>query len=389
MGNVYSIAPGSLADPGTAGGPGFALSRPEWIAIQTYVTNALALPTTRDAFSKSLGSGAPADLKDFDQLIAAYQSMNGHVTTWQKTVFPATVSLASDVYDYGANKAPVFFPPILTEAAILRDNPNDAGAKDALKAILDNLKRDADTRAQKASTVAQQVQQFADDSAADRVTLVGADGAGGLVKYYDNAYGAASAEVATLTKDITAQRLVLDGANAEYNHDVVVAATTPTYAWVWPVGTIAAAIVAGVYGKKAVDALDRAHAAQDKINNLAGRLAADANLMSAIHSAELGMNSITRDLSAALPVIQKVQGVWHGLSADLGSISHLIDADIREVPPIIMGLGVDEATKAWHNVSLAANTYRLNAYVSDAGGPAGSMAAWKVATQFASSASAA
>lgn len=381
---TFSIAPQSIADPGVAGGPAFTMSRPEWIAIQTYVTDALALPTTDDAFRKSLGKGAPADLSDFKQLISAYGAINDHVTDWQKNIYPETVSLASDVYQYGTNKAPAFYPPILKEAAILADNPDDEHAKAALKAILDNLKVDAQSRADRASAVAGKIQTFAGETEADKVTLIGTDGKGGLVKYYNDEYGSTSEEVEELNKDIVAQQLILKSANDEYDHDVVVAATTPTYAWVWPVGTVAAAVVAGIYGKRATDALDRARAAQDKINTLSAKLAADANLMIAINSAQIGMNTIVRDVTAALPVIQKIQGVWGGISSDLGAISAMIDNDIRNVPPIIMSLGVDEAITAWHNVALAADAYRVNAYVTQQGGGFQSMAAWQVATQFAS-----
>ena len=384
MADVQSISPGAIAQAGTDGGPGFALSKTEWISIQTYVTDGLALPTDDTHFRNSLGAGAPSDLSDFTQLITAYQGINTHCTTWQNTVFPAAVSLASDVYTYGMNKAPVYYPPILKEAQILEDDPNNADAKAALKAILDVLQGAATGYATKAGAVATQIQQFSNDSSTDQSTLVGPNGDAGLVKYYNDKYGTASADVTEINKELDAQRKILESANAEYNHDVVVASTTPTYAWVWPFGTVAAAVVAGIYGHKAVEALDEAHAAQAKINTLTAQLQADTNLMIAIHTASIGMNRIVNDLAKALPVVQKMQGVWGGLAHDLNTIAGLIDTDIRQVPPIIMNLGVDEAVKAWHNVALNADAFRVNAYVKDSGGPSDTMEAWKVANQMSS-----
>jgi hypothetical protein len=380
---LYNIAPDAIADPGTPGGPGFTLSRPEWIAIQAYSTDALALPTTADAFRKSLGAGAPTDLSDFNRLIEAYEAVHEHVTTWTTTTFPASVALAGDVYQYGTVKAPVYYPRILDEAKILERDPHDEQAKAALKAMLDSLKRDADEKSGKARQVSTDIAQFAADSELDKVTLVGGDGKGGLVKYYDTKYGSTSTEVEQLIKDIADQKRILKTANDEYDHDVVVAATTPTYAWFWPLGTIAAAVVAGVYGKRATDALDRARAAQGKIDTLADKLAADANLLVAIHNAEVGAGNIVRGLTETLPVIQKIQGVWGGIAADLGALSALVDDDIRNVPPIIMDLGIDEAIKAWHQVALRADAYRVNAYVKEQPGRY-SMAAWKVANQVSS-----
>ena len=82
-------------------------------------------------------------------------------------------------------------------------------------------------------------------------------------------------------------------------------------------------------------------------------------------------------------MIQKIQGVWGGIAADLGALSALVDDDIRNVPPIIMDLGIDEAIKAWHQVALRADAYRVNAYVKEQPGRY-SMAAWKVANQVSS-----
>lgn len=358
------IGPAVLADPGTPNGRPFLMSRTEWITVQTYVIDVLALPTTTDAFGKSLGPGAPSDLSDFKPLIGAYSTMRDHCEVWQNETFPATISLATDIANYGSSKAPVYYPPILKEANILTNDPNNAQAKQALTAILDNLSQQAKDYQTKAGAVAAAVKTFADQTQADRVTLVGTDGKGGLSKVYNDKYGATSQDVQDATKEIAAQKLVLKGANDEYNHDVVVAATSPTYAWVWPVGTIAAAVVAGIYGKRATEALDRARAAQSKINTLSDKLAADANLMVAINAAELGMNSIIQALSAALPVVQKIQGIWGAIAGDLDNIVNLIETDIRQALPVIMNLGVDEAVTAWKNVAAEANDYRVYANVT-------------------------
>ena len=120
------------------------------------------------------------------------------------------------------------------------------------------------------------------------------------------------------------------------SHDVVVAATTPTYVWVWPFGTIAAAVVAGVYGDKAVKALERSRAAQQEINNLSDKLAADAQLMIAINTTEGGITNILDPLNAALPIIQKIQGVWGAIADDLNTIINTIQTNIQEALPIIM-----------------------------------------------------
>jgi hypothetical protein len=85
---TYSVGPGALATPGAPGGPPFAMSTSEWLAIQRYVIDALALPVTEAEFRKALGDGAPPDLSDFTQLVAAYKAINQHCAKWQNATFP-------------------------------------------------------------------------------------------------------------------------------------------------------------------------------------------------------------------------------------------------------------------------------------------------------------
>ena len=360
---TIDLGPGAIAKAQVAGGPAFILSSTEWLAIQTYVESGLALPTTDDAFKKMLGAGAPGDLSDFKQLIAAYKLINDHVSTWQKDTFPKSVSLASDIYNY-AQQAPTYYAPILPLAKRLTQNPNDKEAKDELTAILGVLSASASNYHNKAKEVADKIQQFANDTLADKVTLNGQDGKGGLVKYYNDKYGSTSAEVIELNKEIEAQKLVLKAANDEYDHDVIVASTTPTYAWVWPFGTVAAAVVAGIYGDKAVKALERARAAQQKINTLTSQVAADALLMINITTTQSSITDILQPLNAALPVIQKIQGVWGAISDDLNNIINTIEINIEEALPIIMNLGVQTAINQWTEVGGLAQAYRLNAYIT-------------------------
>jgi hypothetical protein len=381
---TYSIGPGDMTTPGTPGGPGFSMSRPEWLAIQTYVNDGLSLPVTMAQFTASLGSGAPSDMSDFNQLIAAYVTLNGHCKTWQTTTYPYTVSLASDIYDYGTNKVPVYYPAILTEANKLVANPNDQQAAAALAAILDDLQQTATGYSTKAKKASDDIKTFAEQMEADQNAMIGTPAAPGMQQYYTKKYGATSAEVTQYTADLAAWRLALTGDQAEYRQDVIIASTTPTYVWIFPAGTIAAAIVAGIYGHKAVEKLDDIKTDQDNIDRLTAELAADANLINAINLATNGISGISTALAAALPVVQKIQGIWQGISDDIASIASLINTDIRQVPPIIMNLGVSEATTAWYKVGQAANAYRTNAYVTTSGGATASMEAWKLRTLIAS-----
>lgn len=355
-----NIGPGDLQTGATSP---FLLSSADWYSIQTYVFDALQLPTTLEGLRTYVKAEASFDMTPFQPLVDAYTLMNAHCKSWQDTTFPASVSLADDIVHYNT-KVPIYYGAINTIAQKLVTNPNDQQAQAQLVAVLNNLSQQATTYQQNAQHVSELITQFSVDSANDQNTLGGTDGTGGLVKKYNDEYGAQSDQVKELQKQLAAQRLSLKAANDAYDHDMVVAATTPTYGWIWPIGTIAAAIVAGIYGKKATDDLANARAAQDQINTLGGEIARDANLMNAITFAEQGMGAILQALTRALPVIKKIQGAWGAISSDLSNVSTIITNDIQKAMPILMSLGVDEAISQWQTLSDEANGYRVNAYVT-------------------------
>jgi len=367
-----ALKPNALTDQGTEGGPRFILSKEEWLKIQVYVNNAQILPITDNEFRNSLGARSSFDLTDFEALINAYTLIYQHTGVWRDETFPRSVDLASQVYQYGTQKVPVYYPAISKLADELTALPGDKDLQQKMKATLESLRSTAQGYADEAEAVSLAVKTFADETQADKMTLVGRANEEGLRKYYNDTYGKMSKEVERLNKEIEAVQKVLEAINDEYDHDVIVAGTSATYVWVFPVGTIAAAVVAGVYGDKAVKALARARAAEKKIKKLNEKLAQNARLMIYLNNASLGIVSINNSLSDALPAIQKIQGVWAAMSSDLGQIVEIIDRDISEAIDVIKSLGVDEAMRAWQMVAAAANAYRLNAYVQEPAGVDGS-----------------
>jgi hypothetical protein len=365
---VYNIGPGELvkSNPAPKENP-FLLSSAEWLAIQVYVNDAVSLPTNTDELQKSLGPDAPPiNTADFASLVACYSAINSHCTDWQKTTFPASISLAGDVVAY-AQKAPIYYGAINTEAQKLVSNPNDTQAQAALKAIIDNLAAQATTFQGNAQHVSDMITTFATQTAADKNSLLGPDGTGtqsGIVKDYTDKYGSTSEAVKSLTDQLNGLNELLVTDTKEYNHDVIVASTTPTYAWIWPIGTIAAAIVAGIYGDKAMKALNRIHKDQDQIATLSAQLKADANLMCDLTLANKGITQISSEISNALPIIQKIQGIWGAIATDLTNLGNIIQNDIAQALPIIMNLGVDEAITAWQKLGTEADSYRVNAYIT-------------------------
>ena len=220
----------------------FLLSATEWASIQRYVADAQMLPITDATFKTSLGIGAPSDLSDFRELITTYININTHCVNWKDNIFPKAVDLASDMFDYGSTKAPVYYPPIGLLADQIEENPDDDKLKAKLSAILHALAVDATDYHNKAEDVKKLIIEFNNITFQDKLALKNAK-AGLEVKF-----GNLSVEVQKITNEIKDLTVQLKAANDEYDRDVVIATTTLTYGWIPFYGWIAGGVTAGLYG---------------------------------------------------------------------------------------------------------------------------------------------
>ena len=320
-----------MADPGTAGGPAFALSCPELVGAGVRGRCEEPPGHGQPASKNALGAGAQGDLSDYRDLQICYRAVRQHCDTWD-VALRSIVGAVNGVSDYGEYAGRGYFGALLQAAATLQKNPGDTGAHQNLAIIVQVLEKAAAACQSRATDAAARVKEFADNAAANGVALVGPDGNGGLLQEYDRKCSNQSARVAQITQELAEARDVLRAANDEYAQDVTVAATTPTYGWIWPFGTIAAGVVAGDYGKKATDALARAHATQAEIDQLAAAEAAAARTMAMLQLASGGATGIVRALQGALPAVTKVQGASAGIVADVRALKGSSTTTSRRPP---------------------------------------------------------
>ena len=170
-----------MADPGTAGGPAFALSCPELVRVQAYVAAAKSLPVTDDDFKNALGAGGQGDLSDYRDLQICYRAVRQHCDTWDvalRSIVGAVIRRLRLRRVCGAR----LFRALLQPAATLQKNPGDTGARQNLAIIVQVLEKAAADCESRATDAAARVKEFADNAAADGVALVGPDGNGGLLQ---------------------------------------------------------------------------------------------------------------------------------------------------------------------------------------------------------------
>jgi hypothetical protein len=356
------LGPGQL-DTGT---DPFVLASADWLAIQRYVTAALALPVTDDAITSYFVLGTGDSPTNYQDILTAFQAMAAHCGTFKQSTFPASVALATDIVDYDRNVS-VYYAALENLLPQLQAASPSDQVKQEFKAILDQRALEAAGYRDKATAVAKALGDFATETEQDGDTI------STLVTSYNTKLGATSTDRQQLEQSIATWTDTLNQAQAQYDHDVIVSATTPAYAWVglpfFPVGLIAAAIVAGIYGSAAVKAQNEIKAARGQIAALQQQVQRDITITASLKAAETAMGTIQASLKAALPIIQKIEGVWDALAGDLSNLGDLIVNDIENALPILMDLGIQAAMKQWDAVAAEANDYRVNAFITVSGSP--------------------
>ncbi|MDP2388199.1 MAG: alpha-xenorhabdolysin family binary toxin subunit A [Bacteroidota bacterium] len=359
-----SLGTGTFSQPAFPGGPAFAMSSTQWLSLQTFFNNVAQLPSTLTALATTMGTGAPTDMSDFQQLINLYVSMQTQGTTFTGTLFPSIVNLAGDIANYG-NSIGTYYQGLQTEIAALQAATTPAQQKQCQQniiAIVNQLSQTAQGFSTNASTASTNLGTMASGLTIDLNTLTGTNG---LFSYYNNKYGVESTTVKNLISKLSGDNAKLSKAQERYHHDVVVAATTPTYCWVmWPVGMIASAIVAGVYGSKATAALNDIHSLESTIATLTAEEQADTNLMNALQSTTTQAQTLSGKVSDALNIIQGMEGNWSTICSDLTNITSVLNNDFNTGLAFLENLNYAALTNDWQTLAQLATTYQTNAFVT-------------------------
>jgi hypothetical protein len=349
------LAPKFQTDPNSP----FFMASAEWQKVQCYVEAGIKLPIS-GAEAKTKLNISDADVEHFNQLWAAYKNVHDHCIDFNTNIFPSTVNLAGDIADYGRHKAPTFYGAIRTILNKIESGEmSEARGEAQITAALVNLSADAQARADKAAAAAAQINGFIIRTQEDQGVLTP------LKDGYEKELDGTDGRIAQLTKDIQEDKDLIESYNEEYHRDVTIAATSPTYAWALPpLGLIAAAVVAGVYGQRATEALKRVGEFREKLEKDDKELASKLALSHDLKTCDTSVKGILESLTAALPILEKARGTWEAMSHDIKGVLATISSDIKDAPTFIQSLGVDEAIQQWADIAVLADNYRANAYVT-------------------------
>ncbi|MCD1257244.1 alpha-xenorhabdolysin family binary toxin subunit A [Paenibacillus athensensis] len=355
LNTALNFGPGQLRQESQQGNQ-YVLSRADWAAIQAYAQNGLSLPTNDEEFRVYANLKPGASIPNISDIYDAYKKVHEHCNTWQHDTFPQTVSLASDLVNYNTYTK-TYYPALQKRIDDYLENPTDKVLKE-LTAIINLLQKKATEFHDRAVAAETAVTKFADDTANDQTVIQKLD------ENYNKQMNDEDGVVTKLKKQISDLTDQFNKLNDEYNRDVVIAATTPTYAWATIFGFIAAVVVAGTYGAAAAACKRQMDEIQKQINSLTTELNTDLNILAALTSASKSLGFIKESINNALPALQKAKGSWKALADDLKSLQDLIKNAISDQDPELWNLGLDAAADSWAKVGQDADDYRHFAFVT-------------------------
>lgn len=149
-------------------------------------------------------------------------------------------------------------------------------------------------------------------------------------------------------------RELADTNQENYDSAVVKAATSVTYAWIIPIGTIAAAVVAGIYGKAATDSLDAYKAAMKQLEEGEKELLIAINAQSVQSLASSSVSNTRKHTEVAIQQVTIVKNAWANLAANLEivrlkvtSMTKTVDENEVLQSAFMIKRYAGQASKAW------------------------------------------
>ncbi|MFW5415653.1 alpha-xenorhabdolysin family binary toxin subunit A [Nocardiopsis sp. CNT-189] len=342
-----------LRGTGSDGGRRFLLSQAEWYHLQAYCAAVLALPADDESIRNRFQLTPGDDAADFADIRDRYASMHGHVAEWNGTVMPRSVEVAEAVRVYG-HEAQDTYGELLR--LVKERGLEDPTARGRFQEVLDGCIARSRELAAQGGGVAELVRAFQQRAAEDTRLLAP------LKEKYEKRYDHEDAEWRAVRDQIADDRAALAEANEEYNRDVVVAATTPAYAWVPFFGFIAAVTVASVYADKAVEARKEIDRIEQKINDEQKKLTRNAHIRRSVLDACESLAGTESHSGTALGTLGAIRSAWESVAAELAALRDLAENDVKKAEEIV-DLQIQQAIDDWKAVSAEAADYLDRAYI--------------------------
>lgn len=329
-------------------------SRPLWNAwhyLQVYCHWGVFIPHTEDDLALQWQMKNPGSYAFVPAAVAAYGEIHRACDQFLVQVFPAVVDLGHALLRFAA-EADAKDGTFLAVVKLL-----DANDTQAVLELLVDLREQAERNSADAQEIKSRLMQF-------QSWLIEASGAlervGNKIEADEKT---SQATIEKITKADPADEETLAGVQAKIKalraqrqHDVTVAATTPTYFWAGLIGLVAASVVAGIYGARAVEDLKQINESLSKLQamseTLSTAIAAHLVQESAQHSVEQANEATAR----AIGCTTTLQNAWDGMAGQIKVIEGKLSGTVRKgdgsspdslAAKAVVRIYVEAAARAW------------------------------------------
>jgi hypothetical protein len=340
-----------------------------WHYLQVYATWGVRLPSTVEDFKAVMGT-SPVGYDFFVPMQDGSKLVIEACTGFLTKTYLDVVQLARDLLSFSGDASPAD-GALFDVVADLLDSNN---AADALT-LLTDLQLKAAEGQTRAKAAGQGLAEFATalttatgkfvtaKGALDRDsktneeklnTLSAAEGAGSIAEY---------------------NRLIAD-MRKQYDHAVVVSTTTLTYAWVLPTGLIAAAIVAGIFGDKAVKAMQRLQELDAELKTAQSALFAANTSRNLYKMADQGLSSVMFYTQKAIENCDIIQKTWSEVQQQINQLKSWIDKTtqtdaggvLSPKSKLLLKTYLNQVGKAWQSMQPALKDLTTDNFITVAAG---------------------
>ncbi|EDO02683.1 predicted protein [Sclerotinia sclerotiorum 1980 UF-70] len=286
-------------------------------------------------------------LKEYiDPLLLVHATCKNHCVVFKNDTYKTIVDLADSMYALaqkaGGKEAGSYYANILKDGKILFEEL-DKDIADQNQTVISNKR-----------TVINALLR------GDQKALKEKD------KIINDKLAAEGGDIDTLTTTIAAKIKEIDQDQDEFEQDVIIAATTAAYATVFPVGTICAAVVLGVYTERAVVMKVKIDALKEILQNDQDKLASDNMLVAGLKLMDKDLSALIALIGPAITVIDEMVGAWGIIAADLKAVKDAVAENSDETDlPELQEISQEGVLSAWNDLKVEVNNFRQAAYISD------------------------
>ncbi|WP_139490034.1 alpha-xenorhabdolysin family binary toxin subunit A [Brevibacillus dissolubilis] len=344
------FGPGELVDSSTQK---IILKAADWVTLQRYTGNGIELPTNEAQIREKLVLDQSIPFPPaFAEIYPVYSSIQNHTYNWQKNTYPKMLNVATSIKTYSI-EAPEYYEAMAPLIDEIRKGNTDA--MDDFRSGAADLAKQAQGYADEAKELYTEVHQFYVDTQGDSTKLTT------LKKQLDDAYGANSQEVTNVQNEIDSlndQLKKLEKAYSEYE-----TITKLLYLFGPLFGFISNKVADAIKGTALEKQIE---GVKQQIQQDEDTLKRDKSFSGLLQAADQYSDQLSQEMAAAIPVIQKIQGLWDGLSKDLAQIANYDNTTLQQNvdSAFLDKVHLNTAADMWKSITDQITMFRIDADVS-------------------------